>query len=98
MKHYVEPDGHRFIVKAAETIQNVFVKVPPMKSGDKIDLGVAGSFTYDPAAPSPVFKVNQVKQEKAKSSSSDDTADVTKSKDQSNFFQKLINLFIFWKK
>lgn len=60
MKHYVEPDGHRFIVKAAETIQNVFVKVPPMKSGDKIDLGVAGSFTYDPAAPSPVFKVNQV--------------------------------------
>ncbi len=45
-----------------------------------------------------VFKVNQVKQEKAKSSSSDDTADVTKSKDQSNFFQKLINLFIFWKK
>ena len=45
-----------------------------------------------------VFKVNQVKQEKAKSSSSDDTADVTKSKDQANFFQKLINLFIFWKK
>ena len=60
MKHYVEPDGHRFIVKAGEVIHNVFVKVPPMKAGDKVDLGGAGSFTYDPAAPSPVFKVNQV--------------------------------------
>ena len=60
MKHYVEPDGHRFIVKAGEVIHNAFVKIPPMKPGDKIDLGIAGSFTYDPAAPSPVFKVNQV--------------------------------------
>lgn len=60
MKHYVEPDGHRFIVKAGEVIHNAFVKVPPMKRGDKVDLGFAGAFTYDPAVPSPVFKVNQV--------------------------------------
>ena len=44
MKHYVEPDGHRFIVKAGEVIHNAFVKVPPMKRGDKVDLGFAGAF------------------------------------------------------
>lgn len=60
MKHYVEPDGHRFIVKAGEVIHNVFVKVPAMKRGDAVDFGDAGKFVYNPDAPSPVFKVNQV--------------------------------------
>ncbi len=60
MKHYVDPEGNRFIVKAGEVIHNVFVKVPPMKKGAVVDLGVAGKFTYDPAVPSPAFKVNQV--------------------------------------
>ena len=60
MKHYVDKDGSRFTVKAGEIIHNAFVKVPPMEKGSKADLGFAGTFVYDPASPSPVFKVNQV--------------------------------------
>ena len=60
MKHYAAPDGDHFSIKDGEVIHNVFVKVPPMKKGDKVDLGVAGAFVYDPEVPSPVFKVNQV--------------------------------------
>ena len=60
MKHYVAPDGDHFNLKAGEVMHNVFVKVAPMKKGDVVDCGAAGKFKYDPAAPSPVFKVNQV--------------------------------------
>ena len=60
MKHYSAPDGDHFNMKAGEVIHNVFVKVAPMKKGTAVRLGVAGTFTYDPSAPSPVFKVNQV--------------------------------------
>ena len=53
-------DGKEFSFKSADMIHNAFVKVKPMQKGAKIDLGVAGKFVYDPAVPTPVFKVNQV--------------------------------------
>ena len=53
-------DGKEFSFKSADMIHNAFVKVKPMVKGDKIDLGVAGKFVYDPQRPTPVFKVNQV--------------------------------------
>ena len=53
-------DGKRFSIKAADIIHNAFVKVKPMVTGERIDLGAAGEFVYDPSLPTPVFKVNQV--------------------------------------
>jgi hypothetical protein len=60
VKRYWKADGDHFSVKAADVVHNVFVKVAPMKAGDVVALGPAGTFTYDPAKPTPVFKVNQV--------------------------------------
>lgn len=60
VKRYVDKDGRRITVKAGEIIHNAFVKVPAMKKGTSVDLGVAGRFVYDPAVPTPVIKVNQV--------------------------------------
>lgn len=59
-KRYRKADGSQFSIKAGEVIHNVFVKVPTMKKGAEIDLGMAGKFTYDPSVPTPIFKVNQV--------------------------------------
>ena len=60
VKRYWKADGDHFSVKAADVVYSVFVKVAPMKKGDTIALGPAGKFIYDPAKPTPVFKVNQV--------------------------------------
>ena len=60
VKRYWKPDGDHLNVKAADVVHNAFVKVAPMKKDDTIDLGQAGKFVYDPAKPTPVFKVNQV--------------------------------------
>lgn len=60
VKRFYKPDGSHFTVKDADIIHNAFIKVSPMKKGDSIDLGIAGSFTYDPQVPTPIFKVNQV--------------------------------------
>ena len=60
VKRYVDKDGNRIVVRGADVIHNAFIKVPAMKKGAVVDLGVAGKFTYDPAASTPVIKVNQV--------------------------------------
>ena len=59
-KHLKPPQGESFQVKAASLIYNAWIKTAPMKKGTTLDLGMAGKFVYDPAAASPVFKVNQV--------------------------------------
>ena len=60
VKRYVDKSGRRITVKAGEVIHNAFIKVPAMKKGSVVDLGLAGRFTYNPADPTPVIKVNQV--------------------------------------
>jgi hypothetical protein len=60
VKRYVDKNGQRITVKAGEVIHNAFLKVPAMKKGTVVDLGVAGKFTYNPSVPTPVIKVNQV--------------------------------------
>ena len=60
VKRFYRPDDSHFTVKDADVIHNAFIKVPPMKKGSLIDLGVAGTFTYNPQTPTPIFKINQV--------------------------------------
>lgn len=60
VKRIKAANGKYFSFKSADMIHNAFVKVSPMRNGEKVDLGVAGTFTYDHSCPTPVFKVNQV--------------------------------------
>ena len=60
VKRFTKEDGTCFSIKSADIIHNAFIKVPTMKDGTVVDLGVAGKFKYSSSEPTPVFKVNQV--------------------------------------